>query len=177
MPRGFPCYEIYGASQFRENGRTSARFYSAGTVLYRHPYRDSFVFAYRKVTWRSHRKYDGRVRDDGISVRRQNKRALRTNPKNLPTRGDAMRRLDLGAERWEGSLETERGWCSTANRYAYLPTCASKLYLRAGPGRHGRNFGILIFSHLTYLLRLWFNPYDNDLHLMRHVFALLCFEL
>lgn len=93
-------------------------------VLYRHPYRDSFVFAYRKVTWRSHRKYDGRVRDDGISVRRQNKRAPRMNPKNLPTRGDAERRerLDLGAERREGSLETERGWRSTTNRYAYLPT-------------------------------------------------------
>jgi len=91
-------------------------------VLYRYPYRDSFVFAYRKVTWRSYRKYDGRVRDDGISVRRQNKRAPRTNPKNLPTRGDATRRLDLGAERREGSLETERGWRSTANRYAYLPT-------------------------------------------------------
>lgn len=133
-------------------------------VLYRRPYRDSFVFAYRKVTWRSHRKYDRRVRDDGISVRRQNKRAPRTNPKNLPTRGDAERceRLDLGAERREGSLETERGWRSTANRYAYLPT-----YMRGqtvSPYWTGKA-EILEFS----LLRLRFNSYDYDLYLMRYI--------
>lgn len=98
-----------------------------GAVLYRHPYRDSFVFAYREVTWRSHRKYDGRVRDDGISVR-TNEPHGRT-PKI--SRHAATRRLDLGAERREGSLETVRG-VDVRLRIdipTYLPACANKPYL------------------------------------------------
>lgn len=106
------------------------RGFIRAAVLYRRPYRDSFVFAYREVTWRSNRKYDGRVR-------RWDLRAVRTNalatdePRKSPRRGasrriasrrDATRRLDLGVERREGSLEPERGWRSTANRYT-LATC------------------------------------------------------
>lgn len=44
--------------------------------------------------------------DDGISAPSEQTRSPRTSPENLPV---ASRRLDLGAERREGSLEAERG--------------------------------------------------------------------
>lgn len=51
--------------------------------------------------------------DDGISAPSEQTRAT-----DEPRKSLATRRLDLeGAECREGSLESERGWCSTANRY------------------------------------------------------------
>lgn len=49
--------------------------------------------------------------DDGISVLSEQTRSPRTSPENLPgaSRRVAPRRLDLGVERREGSLEAERG--------------------------------------------------------------------
>lgn len=85
----------------------------------------------RSYVTESHRKYDGRVRDDGISVRTNEHRG-RT-PKI--SRHAAMRRLDLGDEHREGSLETERGWCSTTNRYTYLPTCMREQTVSSGLDR------------------------------------------
>jgi len=119
-----------------------------GAALYRHPYRDSFVFAYHEVTWRSHRKYDGRVCDDGISVR-TNEHHGRT-PKI--SRHAAMRRLDLGAEHREGSLETERGWRSTTNRYTYLSTCMREQTVSSGLDREEiTEISEFSYFHVSYM--------------------------